>query len=170
MTINSASVQSTILVYAAGSGGLASKAATVQKQDTDTYTNGTSSAQINSFWADHRTLAASTAETLDLSGILTDDFGVLISPTKITDIYIRITSSSATAQLALGNVANQWAGAPWSSADTFAIITIGDGGRFHMSNPKTGWTVTNTTGDKLKINNLDASNPVSYDIIILFRV
>lgn len=122
--------------------------------------SGTGSNSIDVLWGDSRSLAT-TSETLDLSGTLTDAFGATVSQVEIRLIYVRHTGTSGVLTIG-GAASNQaYAGLVGSATD---VVKLGPGGIFFWYSPTDtfGLTVAAGTADKLKI---DASASITYEII-----
>jgi len=136
--------------------------------------NGTSDGQCDLVWSDRRSLAAATSETLDLSGTaLTDAAGTAIAFAQVDYIIVLNRNTTAGDDLHIGqNSSNGFTG-PWADASDRAVCPAGSSagaqdGLLFIGNPQ-GWAVTAGTGDLLYIENIDASNAISYDIIIIGR-
>lgn len=126
-------------------------------------TDATSKANIQ--FADTRTLAASATENLDLSGVLVDGLGAVITAAEI--VAIAITADSAnTNDVILGGAASNAFVGPFSGTTPAIAIAPGD---FAVLTCKRGWAVTAGTGDLLKVTNSAAGTPVSYSIVIIGR-
>lgn len=106
-----------------------------------------------------RTVAASTTETLDLYGALLDAFGDTINFARIKIVVIKNTSATGT--LRFGGGSNPWLG-PWGSG----TLDVTAKGQYAQAGPVSGWTVTNSTADKLRVQNLD-TNPATYEIVLI---
>jgi len=132
------------------------------------FANGTGANQANMVFADTRTLAASTSESLDLSGVLTNAFGASILFTKIKGIIIAAAAANTNNVLVGGAASNafiNWVG------DATDIITVRPGGLFCLMAPDaTAYAVTAGTGDLLKINNSSSGTGVTYDVILIGTV
>jgi hypothetical protein len=127
-----------------------------------TITDGTGAGQCNKWYRAYRTLAAATADNLDLAGSLLDPFGSTLTFTGIKYIAIALVAASAngTNKLTVGNATNPFVG-PFSSAGTIDIYDS-----LELYHPgASGWAVTAGTGDILKINNPGAAS-VTYCILI----
>lgn len=127
-----------------------------------TITDGTGAGQCNKWYRAYRTLAAGTADNLDLAGSLLDPFGNTLTFTGIKYIAIALVAASAngTNKLTVGNATNPFVG-PFSAAGTIDIFDS-----LELYHPgASGWTVTAGTGDILKINNPGAAS-VTYCILI----
>jgi hypothetical protein len=127
--------------------------------------NGTSANQANMVFSDTRTLTASSTESLDLSGSLTDAYGATIVFTKIVGIIVSASSANTNNVLVGGAASNAFIN--WVSDSTDKIV-IRPGGTFALfSNDATGYAVTADTGDLLKIANSSSGTSVTYDIILI---
>lgn len=123
--------------------------------------NGTGEGKCSVFYVDEISIAAGATANLDLSGALTDVFGASIAFTKIRLMYIELISStlSTGSSIYVGGHAT----AAFSSffGDATDKIRIRLGGCMQLScSDSTGYPVTLTTADMLKIQNNDGSNPV----------
>lgn len=116
-------------------------------------TIGTGTDAANQYWSDTRSINASSSETLDLSGSLTNGLGQTVAFTSVKMIYIR--NKSTTGEMVIGNAAsNVWAAMFGADNDT---IQIRRGGAFmNMCSDATGWAVAAGTDDNLKIANSDS--------------
>lgn len=129
------------------------------------FTEGSGANQVNKVWyAIGRSLAASTAENLDLSGTLTDDFTTAVVFTKIKSIYVFAWGTNG-GNLQIGGHATAAFLGPF--VDATDKIAIHPGGKFVWVSPTAaGAAVTATTADLLKVENMDAGAAGKYDIII----
>lgn len=126
--------------------------------------NGVSAHQDNMFWADTRTLTASSSDSLDLFGGIINSFGDTINFTQINGIFI-FANSLNTNNLIIGNGTNPFVN--WVGAGTHTI-TVKPGGMFALYDPSAaGYAVTNTTADTLKITNSSSGTSVTYDIMLI---
>ena len=130
-----------------------------------TITNGTGANQANVMWHDRRTLAATTSEDLDLSGVLTDAFGVSVALARVKAIIVSAASTNGGLIQVGGAAANQFINWVANASD---IIQIRAGGFFMLVAPDaTAYAVTAATGDLLKIANTDGAAAGTYDIYII---
>lgn len=131
------------------------------------FTDGTGADQAKAVFTDTRTIAASSSESLDLDG-LTDAFGNTIVGTKIKAIAIQAASGNTNDVVVGGAASNQFASLFGDVSDT---IKIKPGGFFMAVAPNsTGYAITASTGDTLKIANSSSGSGVTYTIAILFVV
>lgn len=123
--------------------------------------NGTSANQADILWSDQRTLAAGANESLDLNGTsLKDAFQTSVAMAKIKLILVENVSGQA---ITIGGATNPLVG--WV-ADPTDCVVLEPGGLFVITNPGTGYPVTATTGDLLKITNA-AGGATVYNIIVI---
>lgn len=126
--------------------------------------NGSGASQADLMWHDQRTLAASTAEDLDIDGGgLTDAFGAAVAFDLIKALYI---------YAATGNTNNVQVGGDANSVPIFGatadFISIPPGGFFAITAPDaTGIAVTAGTGDIIQVENSAGGTSVTYDIVII---
>lgn len=130
------------------------------------FANGTSDYEADILWADERTLGSGATEDLDLFGVLSTAFGATVSAVKVVAVAIASKrNASNTTNLTVGN-----ATAPaqlWFGATTHTAV-IQPEGRLLQVAPKTGWTITATTGDVLKIANAAGASH-TYQIVVMAR-
>jgi len=127
-------------------------------------TNGDAADKMNILWWDQRTLAASTAEELDLAGGVTDEFGTVLTFAKVKLIYVAAASGNGDVIQVGGAAANAFVN--WVANATDIIQIRPDGAMWLMAPGATGYAVTGGTGDLLKINNANAGAAGTYDIVI----
>lgn len=126
-------------------------------------TDGTTSGKADRVFTDTRTLAASATENLDLAGVLTDAFGVVITFVTIKVVIIKA---------AAGNTNDVQVTRPASNG-VLLFMAAGDGIALKpgmslaVAVSGTGIAVTAATGDILTVTNSAAGTSVSYDVIII---
>lgn len=129
------------------------------------FSDGTGANQIKQVFADTRTLSASATEDLDLAGGLTNALGTAITFTKIRAIAIRAAATNTNNVLVGGAASAQFA--TWVG-DATDVVVVRPGGLFLLIAPDTtGYAVTATSADLLKIANSAGGTSVSYDIVLL---
>ncbi len=129
-----------------------------------TFSNGTGINQCNEMWSDTRTLTASSTESLDLSGVLVDDFGDSVAFTSIKAILVSASAENTNNVVIGGAASNAFGG--WVN-DTSDKIVVHPGGIFCIVAPDAaGYPVTADTGDLLKVANSSSGTSVTYDIVI----
>lgn len=126
-------------------------------------TVGTGADAANQYWSDSRSIPAGSNESLDLSGTLTNALGQTVSFSSIKVIYIK--NQNTAGDLVVGAGTNPWITMLGGAAHT---IQVRRSGMFlNACADATGWAVTATTGDVLKITNSDGTNAAIYDIILI---
>lgn len=135
----------------------------IERNDNYTFTDGAAASMIDTHWSDERTLAASATEDLDLAGGLTDAFGTAITFARVKVIII-IAASGNTNNVQVGGAGSTFINWVANSSD---IVNIRPGGILVLVAPDaTGYAVTATTGDLLRIGNSAAGTSVTYKIYI----
>ena len=146
-----------------GSNDLVSPKATFDINTLLQLVSGTGSGQADLMFSDTRTIAASSSENLDLAGGLTDPNGNTLTFVKVKAIYIKAASANTNDVQVGGAASNAFTG-PF--ADATDKISLKAGQAMLITNVATGWTVTASTGDILKVANSSSGSGVDYDIII----
>lgn len=141
---------------------------TFSKSYSQSFTDGAGLNQSGPWFHDTRTLAGTATENLDLSGVLVGSFGNTLAWARVKAMVIIHKTPGASAALEVGGVTNQFVN--WIASNTIATDLPRDvvrpGGWLVLVAPDaTGYPVTNSTADLLKINNL-ASGSIDYDIFI----
>lgn len=158
------SVNVSLRLTATKAGDLSSPNDPLSKAINTAFTFGTGEDQINQLWSDSRSLAGAASESLDLSGVLTNAFGVTCQFSKVKAILIHNISDDAAAILEVGGAAA--AQVPLFFKHTSDIILVNQGAYFLACDPVTGYTVTGTTADILKMLNASADKTLTYEIVI----
>lgn len=129
------------------------------------FASGTGADQADIVFADSRNILASGNDDLDLAGVLTGAFGVVISAAEVVGLLV--INKSLTQTLSVGGGSNPWAG-PWGAAGD--IVKIGPRGVLALFAPDANGlgAVVAGTGDILRIAN-NAGGAADYDIGILAR-
>jgi hypothetical protein len=127
--------------------------------------SGTGANQADRIFADTRTLAPSTAEDLDLAGVLTDGIGNTISFARIRAMIIR-ASGANTNNVVVGNAASNGF-VSWVGGATHTV-TVRPGGLLAVIAPDAvAYTVTAATADLLHVANSGAGTSVTYDVVLI---
>ncbi len=135
------------------------------KDYTQLLSSGTGANQASNMFHDVRTIAASGTDNLDLSGVLTNVFGVTLVFTKIKALFVKAAAAN-TNDVLLGNGANPFIG-PFGAAGA-SVVTVKPGGiALFVAPDVNGYAVTASTGDILKVANSSSGTSVTYDIVIL---
>jgi hypothetical protein len=127
---------------------------------------GTGANQATQIWSDRRTLAPSATENLDLAGVLTNAFGVVLTFTKLKLAIFKADPANNAANLVQVTrpAAN---GVPFlmAASDGFALTP---GGLAILAWPDaTAITVTAATGDLITVTNSAGTNSVVYDVVLV---
>lgn len=133
---------------------------------TQLFASGTGSQQASNLYHAERTLTASASENLDLSGTLTNGFGVTLNFTEIKALLIKASST---------NTNDVFVGGGSTSIDTIFSATSGrlrvkPGGVLLLIAPgitTNGYGVTASGGDLLTVANSAGGSSVTYSIIVL---
>lgn len=126
---------------------------------------GTGAGQADQIWSDTRTISASSSENLDLAASLVDPFGTTLTFVKIKGLIIRASTGNTNDVVVGGAASNGFIN--WV-ADATDKINIRPGGLFVLIDPTgSGYAVTASTGDILKVANSSSGSSVTYDVIII---
>lgn len=128
-------------------------------------TDGVAINKADLVYTKQRTLGIGASEELDLYGVLTDTFGVVLNFAKIKMIYVKAKLDNG-ALIKVGNAAaNQWVGPFGGGTETQEL----EGGAMYMAATPSlaGWAVTNGSADKLGIENSDGAAVAVYDIVLV---
>jgi hypothetical protein len=128
------------------------------KQADIVLSDGTGSNQASKTYSASRTVLTGANDDIDLAGVLTDIMGV--SPLTFATVKAVIIRSDPanTTILSVGPApANGFLGPFGSATDR---INIRPGGAFVIAAPQTGFTVTASTGDLLRIINAAGASAV----------
>jgi len=130
-----------------------------------TYVDGTSDGQINAKWCRTDSIPASGADTFDLRGGLTDEFGASVVLAEIEALGIKAASGN-TNNVELG-------GAHTARWNTFlkdsSVVVLKPGYMMVMGGQGAGYAVTANSGDTLVLRNSAGSTQVKYDLCIAGR-
>lgn len=128
--------------------------------------SGTGAGKADRVFSDRRTLAASATEDLDLAGVLLDAFGATITFARIKGLVVAAAAGNSNNVVIGAASSNPWAtllGATHTlTLRPGAFVAVGTGVA-----DATGYAVTASTGDLLKVANSGGSTSVTYDIHII---
>ncbi|MFE2353469.1 hypothetical protein [Streptomyces parvulus] len=128
--------------------------------------SGTGAGKADKVFSDRRTLAASATEDLDLAGTLVDAFGATITLARVKGIIIAAAAGN-TNNVLVGAAS----GSPWATLlNSTGVITLRPGAFLAVGTgaaDATGYVVTATSADLLKVANSAAGSSVTYDIHII---
>jgi hypothetical protein len=128
--------------------------------------NGTGAGQASQMWSDQRTLGPSATENLDLAGVLTNAFGVVLTFTKLKAAIFRALSTNNAANLVqVTRPASN--GVPFllAASDGFALTP--GGLALFVWPDATAIPVTAATGDLITVTNGAGTNSVVYDVVLI---
>lgn len=129
--------------------------------------SGTGAGQADLVFSDTRTVNASSNDDLDLAGGLTDAHGNSLTFAKVKGLVI-VASASNTNNIHVGGDATNTF-LTWVVAEPDAVILRPGASLalFAGVADATGYAVTASTGDLLRITNAAGGTSVTYDIVIV---
>ncbi|MFF3310484.1 hypothetical protein [Streptomyces sp. NPDC002952] len=128
--------------------------------------SGTAAGKADRVFADRRTLAASATEDLDLAGVLLDAFGAAITFVRVKGLFISAAAANVNNVIVGASATNTWS----TLLNATGTVTLRPGatlGAMAGVTDPTGYAVTASTGDLLKIANSGAGTSVTYDIFVI---
>lgn len=128
--------------------------------------NGTGVGAADRIWHDQRQLGGSSAEDIDLAGVLTDALGAGVTMARVKAIIITAADANIGNIIVGGAVSNGFIS--WVGGATHTV-TVRPGGTLALiagDGDATAYTVTAATADLLHIAN-SAAGTATYDIIIV---
>ncbi len=160
----SATIKLAVNATLVGDNDLGSRDYVLSYAKTIQFAHGTGANQANQIWTDTRQLAASTAEDLDLYGVLVSALGTTLNFTTIKAIIVYAHTTN-TNNVVLGGDANgliNWVG------NANDVVNIRPGGFICLIAPDaTAYAVTDVTGQNLQVANSSSGSVVDYDIIVI---
>lgn len=134
--------------------------------------NGTAAGKADLLYADERTITTGADDDIDLTGGLSDAFGVALTFVEIVAILVinaPITGSANTTDLSIGGGgASSFVGFFNAVADIIGPIKPGGVFLLAASDAAGIGTVVDSTGDVLRISNSSGAS-ATYQIVILGR-
>ncbi|GAA2327512.1 hypothetical protein [Dactylosporangium salmoneum] len=127
--------------------------------------SGTTADKADKLWSDHRTINASSNDDLDLAGSLSDGLGGTITFARIKAMLVRAARGNANNVIVGGGASNQFIN--WVADATDKIIVRPGGLLLLVAPDATGYPVTASTGDILRVANSGAGSSVDYDIVLI---
>lgn len=128
--------------------------------------SGTGAGKADKVYQGRRTLAASASEDLDLVGVLLDAFGAATTFVRVKGLFVKAAAANTNNVVIGAATSNQWA----TLLNTTGTLTLRPGSSLAVAAgaaDATGYAVTASTGDLLKVANSGAGSTVSYDICII---
>ena len=129
--------------------------------------DGTGAAQADKIWHDSRSLAASSADALDLTSLTQSIHGstVTIAFAKIKAILIHNLATTPGEDLLLDSSVTNGILTPFNGSATSKVEVPADSPLL-LVNRQSGWAVTAGTGDVLRIVN-DGVGSIDYKIVLV---
>lgn len=144
---------------------LAKTKSEISKEYTYKLADGTGANQADEVFSDTRTLATSTAEDIDLNGVLVNAFGESVSFTTVKAFIVHASKDNTDNISVVAKATNGWV-APFVAAEDG--VTLRPGGTMMIINPDvTGMPVTAGSTDLLTLTNLNSGASGAYDIILI---
>jgi hypothetical protein len=130
-------------------------------------TSGTGAGQADLVFSDTRTIAASGDDDLDLAGGLTDANGTTLTFARVKALIVTAAAGNTNNVLVGGDATSTFL--TWVVAEADAVILRPGASLALVAGvaDATGYAVTATTGDLLRITNSAGSTSVTYDIVII---
>lgn len=160
-------VSAAILGYYRGANDIANPEQDFATSKQIRLTTGTNAGQADLVFSDTRTLAASSSENLDLSGVLVDAFGQTLANVEIVAVLIAASAANTNDVQVGGAASNGWVGFFGDVTDKLVVKPGGFALIAAPTNP--AYAVVAATGDLLKVANGGAGSSVDYDVIIIGR-
>lgn len=132
---------------------------------SDNLSNGTAVDTADLMYSAEATITAGGTLNLDLAGSLTNFFGTTLTFARVKLFYLKFSSDNTASGVTIGNHA-----APallWFGAAAHTEHVEKTGFSFHYRADATGWPITATTADGIKIVNADGSNSAKIQILIV---
>lgn len=147
-----------------GSTDLQSRTAPLEYAYNKALTTGTGANQADRLFTDQRTITASSTDSLDLSGTLTDAFGATVTFARIKAVFVTAAAGNTNNVNVTRPAAN---GVPLFLAAGDGV-PVKPGGMFAWMAPDaTGVAVTAGTGDLIDMVNSGAGTSVTYDVVVI---
>jgi hypothetical protein len=127
---------------------------------------GTAAGQADKLYYAKRTIAPSANDDLDLAGVLLDAFGTAITFVRVKGLVVSAVAANTNNVIVGAAASAQWV----TLLNATGTITLRPGSTFAAFAgvaDATGWAVTATTGDLLRVTNGAAGTSVDYEIVIV---
>lgn len=135
------------------------------------FKTGAGANQIHSFWQDRRTLTAGSTDNLDFAGgVVSGLSGAALTYARLKLVFVRHRTPAASAALKVGGHATVALADLFNSVEDMDTdqpsFNVRPGSSLLLAaRDATGYVVTATTADMLKITN-GAAGSISYDIVV----
>lgn len=131
------------------------------------FTSGTTAGAVDRLYVTRLTLAGSANSTITLTNYA-DGFGNTVSMLRFKSLWVQLVyaSTGGATHINVGAATNPLVN--WISVGT-TTIQVRNGGLLFLCSPydATGYPITASTADQLKITNGDASNTATVDVCIM---
>jgi hypothetical protein len=146
---------------------LVTSAAPLNYRNRVNLTSGTGAGAADLMFSDTRTIAASSDDDLDLAGGLTDNLGTALTFVKVKALIVVAAAANTNNVLIGGDATSTFL--TWVESEPDAVVLRPGAGLALFAGPAdaTGYAVTASTGDLLRISNSGAGSSVTYDIVIV---
>lgn len=129
--------------------------------------SGVLAGQADTAWWDHRTLAASASENLNLVGTLLSPFGAAVTFARIKLLMVTADATN-TNNVAVGGAASNAVPSLFGATTNTAIVRPGASLAWIAGiADATGYIVTPTTGMQLQVANSGSGTSVSYTVVVI---
>lgn len=129
--------------------------------------SGTGAGQADLVFSDTRTISASSNDDLDLAGGLTNALGATLTFARVKALIVTAAAANSNNVIVGGDATNTFL--TWVVAEGDAVILRPGASLalFAGVADATGYAVTASTGDLLRITNAAGGSSVTYDIVII---
>ncbi|MEV8600446.1 hypothetical protein AB0465_11270 [Streptomyces griseoviridis] len=149
-----------------GPAGLGTARVPAQLNRRVSLANGTGAGRADRIYQARRTLAASASEDLDLAGVLTDALGAGLTFVRVKGLFVAASKGNTNNVVIGGAASNAWA-TLLSATGTLTLRPGAMVGAMAGEADPTGYSVTASTGDILKVANSGGGSAVTYDVLIV---
>lgn len=132
-----------------------------------TLATGTGAGQADLLFSDTRTISASGNDDLDLAGSLTNAFGASLTFARVKGLIVSAAAANSNNVLVGGDATNTFLTWVESEPDAVVLRPGATLALFTGSADATGYAVTASTGDLLRIRNAAGGSSVTYSIVII---
>lgn len=167
MTLNTATLVAQAIVDQVVARDLVNASAPLNYRSRVQLTNGTGAGQADLVFSDTRTISASSNDDLDLAGGLTDAVGTSLTFARVKGFIITAAAANTNNIYVGGDATNTFLTWVVSEPDQVLLRPGATLALFAGSADATGYAVTASTGDLLRITNAAGGSSVSYSIVII---
>lgn len=130
-------------------------------------TSGTGAGQADVMFSDTRTITASGNDDLDLAATLTNVFGATVTFARVKALIVSAAAANSNNVLVGGDATNTFLTWVESEPDAVVLRPGATLALFAGVADATGYAVTASTGDLLRIRNAAGGTSVTYSIVII---